>query len=198
MERRVDAIFFDVMDTLVYDPFAVELPAFFDMDIPSLLAIKHPTAWVDFELGKIDEATFFATFFQDGRPVDGAALRETMRAAYRWLDGVEPLLIALRERGIPLYALSNYPTWWEMIEEKLGLGRYLDWRFVSCQAGVRKPAAQAYLGPLRALELDPARCIFVDDRGSNCKAASEVGIHAIKFEGADALRAALIARGALS
>jgi FMN hydrolase / 5-amino-6-(5-phospho-D-ribitylamino)uracil phosphatase len=197
MERRVDAIFFDVMDTLVYDPFAVELPAFFDMDIPSLLAAKHPTAWVDFELGKIDEATFFATFFLDGRPIDGEALRETMRAAYRWLDGVEPLLIALRAQGIPLYALSNYPTWWEMIEEKLGLGRYLDWRFVSCQAGVRKPDAHAYLGPLRALGLEPQRCIFVDDRGSNCKAASEVGIHAIKFEGAGALRDALIARGAL-
>jgi HAD superfamily hydrolase (TIGR01509 family) len=198
MLERPSVLLLDVMDTLVYDPFAVELPAFFGMDIPSLLAVKHPTAWQDFERGWIDEETFYERFFTDGSRIDGPALRETMRAAYRWLDGVEPLLAELRAAGVPMYALSNYPSWWELIEERLGLSRYLDWRFVSCKTGARKPEPAAYTGAAAALGVEPARCLFVDDRGSNCKAAAEMGMGSIKFTGAAALRAALAARGLVS
>lgn len=196
-QDRPQVLLLDVMDTLVYDPFAVELPAFFDMDIPSLLAVKHPTAWQEFERGHIDEATFYARFFTDGRVVDGEALRATMQAAYRWLDGVPALLAELKAVGVPMYALSNYPIWWQLIEDKLELSRYLDWSFVSCHTGHRKPEAAAYLHVASALDVPPTRCLFVDDRGSNCKAAVEVGMSAIKFTSADALRAALVAHGLL-
>src|SRR5688572_30878003 len=102
------------------------------MNLDELLAHKHPTSWVEFEHGRIDEGQYCSTFFKDGRNFDVEAFKRCMKAAYEWLPGVEELLIELKHKGVPMYALSNYPTWYLMIEEKLGLSRYVDWRFVSC------------------------------------------------------------------
>jgi HAD superfamily hydrolase (TIGR01509 family) len=186
----------DVMDTLVRDPFR-DLPAFFGLAKEALWAAKHPTAWVDFELGRIDEATYFARFFADGRPIDGEGLKRFMAERYRWLDGVPALLGDLRAAGVELHALTNYPPWYRLIEERLGLGAHVSWTFVSCERGVRKPDAESYLGAARHLGRAPGECLFVDDRAANCAAAEAVGMPAITFRGAAELRAALISRGVL-
>ena len=64
--KRPIHLLFDVMSTLVYDPFMVDLPAFLGMSFDELLASKHPTAWMEFERGEIDEATYLDKFFADG------------------------------------------------------------------------------------------------------------------------------------
>lgn len=188
----------DVMSTLVYDPFAVEMPAFFEMSLEELIARKHPDAWVRFERDEIDEQTFFDVFFPDGPAIDGEAFRAMLHDSYRFLDGIEELLAELHEAGVEMHALSNYPVWWEIIEHELSLSRFLSWSFVSCKTGVRKPDAGAYLGAAGALEVDPGRCLFVDDRRSNCDAARATGMDAVRFTGAAALREALAARGVLT
>ena len=43
------AILWDVMDTLVVDPFRHIMPSFFGMTLAELLEHKHPTAWARFE-----------------------------------------------------------------------------------------------------------------------------------------------------
>lgn len=182
----------DVMSTICYDPFHEEIPAFFGMDIEELLDEKDPTAWVEFELGEIDEATFVERFFEDERAVDGAALRETVREAYEFVPGMEQLLADLEEAGWEIHAMSNYTTWYELIERELRLSRFLDWSFVSCKTGVRKPDEAAYRNALEELEARPDECVFVDDRTVNCEAAREVGIEAVCFEGAEELRSRLL------
>ncbi|MEC7521690.1 MAG: HAD family phosphatase [Myxococcota bacterium] len=193
-----EVLLLDVMGTLVYDPFHRVMPAFFGMSLKELLAAKHPDAWVRFEHGEMDEGAFLRSFFADGRGYDERAFVEAVRGAYRFLDGVEPLLAELRERGVEMHALSNYPCWYRLIEERLGLSRYLDWSFVSCDTGVRKPHPEAYLGAARRLETPPERCLFVDDRESNVEAARAVGMDAVIFEDAGQLRAALESRGLLT
>jgi FMN hydrolase / 5-amino-6-(5-phospho-D-ribitylamino)uracil phosphatase len=193
--RTPSALLFDVMDTLVVDPFRHEMPRFFRMTLEEMLAAKDPHAWVDFELSKIDEQTFFETFFADRRAFDGPALRERVRAAYGFVPGVEPILSSLASLSVPMHALSNYPCWYELIEERLALSRHLSRRFVSFETGVRKPDLEAYTGAAHALGLSPEACLFIDDRASNCAAAQRVGMDAIVFEGADALREALGLRG---
>ncbi|MCB9750817.1 MAG: HAD family phosphatase [Myxococcales bacterium] len=183
------------MDTLVHDPFYVEVLEHFGMGLEQLFAIKDKAAWHAFERGELGEEDMRARYFTGGRALDLEGLRACMRAHYRWLPGVEPLLRALRAAGVPMFALSNYPVWYEWIEARLGLSRYLDWSFVSCRTGVRKPAPGAYLGAARALGVSPARCLFVDDREKNCAGARAVGMDAIAFTGADALRVSLRARG---
>ena len=104
----------------------------------------------------------------------------TVASAYRFLDGIEPLLGELSAAGVPMHALSNYPVWFEMIEARLGLSRYLRWSFVSCRTGVRKPDPEAFLGAARALGVAPSRCLFVDDREKNCAGARAVGIFCVR------------------
>lgn len=190
-------LFLDVMGTLVHDPFHEEIPAFFGMTLRELLAVKHPSAWVRFEHGELGEDELLASFFADGRAIDGRAFVEMLRASYRWLEGIEPLLSELRARGVPMHALSNYPCWYRLIEERLALSRYVAWSFVSCETGLRKPDPEAYRSACRALEVSPAQCLFVDDRESNCDAARHVGMDAVVFTDARALSNALRERGLL-
>lgn len=187
----------DVMSTLVYDPFAKEMPAFFEMSLDELIAQKHPDAWVRFERAEIDEATFYEIFFPDGPTIDAEAFRGMLHESYRLLEGIEGLLEDLEGAGVPMYALSNYPVWYEIIEAQTQLSRFLEWRFVSWKTGVRKPDPRAYLGAAEALGVAPGACLFVDDRRSNCRAAREVGMEAVRFEDAAQLRAALRERGVL-
>lgn len=75
-------ILFDVMDTIVTDPFFEHMPRFFNMTFKELLAAKHPTAWVEFENDVITEDELLAKFFADGRQFDGQALVQHMVSQY--------------------------------------------------------------------------------------------------------------------
>jgi FMN hydrolase / 5-amino-6-(5-phospho-D-ribitylamino)uracil phosphatase len=195
--RRPDVVLFDVMGTLVHDPFGVEIPAFFEITLRELIRIKHPSTWLRFEHGEIDGEEALSQFFADGHTFDHEAFIRMVRGAYRFLDGIEPLLIELSARGVEMHALSNYPRWYLFIEEALSLSRWVKWTFVSCETGVRKPDPTAYTRASEKLGLAPERCLFVDDRAVNCDAAHAVGMDAILFTEAGALRRELEARGLL-
>lgn len=184
-------LLWDVMGTLVHDPFYEEMPEFFDLPFQALLQTLQPGAWVDFELGHRSEPEFLRDFFADGRDFDHDGFVRTVRDAYRWLPGMEGLLTELRASGHSMHAFSNYPVWYQMIEERLGVSRFAGWSFVSCLIGLRKPDPAVYAHVLGELGAPAEHCIFIDDRASNCRAAAESGIRAIRFEGVDALREAL-------
>lgn len=67
-------------------------------------------------------------------------------ACYRYLDGMEGLLQRLATGGAEVHAFSNYPAWWQLIEGKLELSRYLRWTFVSCQGPMKARLAAAAWG----------------------------------------------------
>ena len=192
---RIKAILLDVMETLVTEPFWHDLPEFFGTSRDELLAQLHPTAWIEFEEAKITEDEYFERFFEDGRPVDAAGVRACLLDAFEWLDGVEPLLVKLAAAGYPMHALSNYPIWYQLIEQKLQLSRYLEWTFVSCLTGLRKPDERAYRNALAQLQIEPHECLFIDDRPVNIDAARSLGIDAILKQNAQQLRAELASRG---
>ncbi len=191
--RRV--LLWDVMSTLVRDPFYEDVPRFFGTSLPELVAIKDPHAWPAFERGHIDGAQLCERFFLDRRPVDGPGLRATMSDGYAWLPGVEEIVAELADAGVEMHALSNYPRWFELIEERLSPSRYLAWTFVSCKTGLRKPEAAAYRHAVSALGVRPADATFVDDRDDNCAAAQACGLKAVRFEDASRLRRALFRDG---
>ena len=60
------------------DPFFVQMPKFFGMSFQQLMKEKHPTAWIEFETGSIDETELFRKFFTTGTQFDGHALRKCM------------------------------------------------------------------------------------------------------------------------
>lgn len=187
-------LFFDVMSTLVHDPIFTAGPRVFGVDaVRPLFDWLDPQAWVDFELGHIDEATYFERWRRPGAPaVDVETFRAAMYADYAWLPGIEDLLRDLAAAGVAMHALSNYPPWWRRIEAKLGLSRYLDWTVVSCEVGVRKPDPAIYTLAANLAGCLPQEGIFVDDRATNVHAAQAVGLRGIEFDGdVGALRARL-------
>ncbi|KAG0485856.1 hypothetical protein HPP92_009717 [Vanilla planifolia] len=173
--RKLPVLLFDVMDTIVRDPFYHDIPAFFKMPMRELLEVKHPTAWVEFEKGLIDETELAKKFFKDGRAFDLEGLKECMRGGYSYVDGIEELLYDLKQNNYELHAFTNYPVWYMMIEEKLKLSKYLYWTFSSCTLGKRKPAPDSYVDVLNHLGVEPASCIFIDDRLTNVEAAINAG-----------------------
>lgn len=184
-------VLWDVMGTLVHDPFFVEMPEFFGMSFEALLQEKHPSAWVEFELGKCSEEEFLESFFTDGRDFDREGFVREVRSSYRWLPGLEELLAELCNAGCTMHAFSNYPVWYQLIEGRLRLSRFLDWTFVSCLTGLRKPDPAAYAHVLTELGVPADQCVFIDDRVRNCEAARQIGIRSVVFEGAGPLRRSL-------
>jgi FMN phosphatase YigB (HAD superfamily) len=160
-----------------------------------LLDAKDPAAWIDFEHGRIDEATFYERFFLDRRAWDGPGLKGFMERCYAWMDGMEDLLAELAAAGHAIHALSNYPIWYRMIDDKLRLSRFLQWSFVSCDTGFWKPDSAAFLHAAEALGVEPRACLFIDDREVNVDVARGVGMDAIHKTDAEAVRGELRRRG---
>ena len=190
-----DIILWDVMGTLVHDPFYEEVPAFFGMTLEQLLQVKHPSAWSACERGELSVEDMETSFFADARAYDIAGLRATMQRSYRWLRGIEALLSALHSRAVPMHVVSNYTPWYAMIEAELSLSKWVPWSFVSCDVGSRKPDARYYAAVLERLSVPAARCVFIDDRDANCAGARAAGMHAIRFEDAVTTATALSALG---
>jgi HAD superfamily hydrolase (TIGR01509 family) len=175
-------ILWDLMDTLVRDPFFTHMSDFFGLSFAELLREKHPTAWRDFELDEIDEEQLYRSFFKDGRAIDGPGLKHCMHGAYRWIDGMEAVLEELGDRGTSMHLLSNYPRWFELCDDRVGFSRLVSPSFVSCRTGRRKPDPSAFTRACESLGVAPERCLFVDDRVVNCDAARSVGMRALHFE----------------
>lgn len=194
---RRPILLFDVMETLVTEPYLVEMPAFFGMTSAELRAALNFDCWIEFEYGRINEAEYLTGSFLDRRAVDGDALLQYVKQAYRWLDGMEALVNELKQAGFQVHAFSNYPVWYRLIEERLQLSRYLSWTFVSCLTGLRKPEPEAYLNAATTLGVSPSDCLFVDDRPVNVDGARSVGMDAILREDTSGVRAQLVERGLL-
>jgi HAD superfamily hydrolase (TIGR01509 family) len=190
-------VLFDVLGTLVHDPFPDAAAEVLGLAPHEIRTSLDYAALLDFEEGRMAEAACLERLFVDRRRVDGAALTSFLRKSYRWLPGMEALLAELHEHGIVMHALSDYSEWYRMIDERLTLSRYLPWTFVSCRTGICKPDPQAFAGAARALGIAVEDCLVVDDKLRNCAVARELGMQAIRFESAAALRVELEARALL-
>jgi 2-haloacid dehalogenase len=114
------------------------------------------------------------------------------------IAGAVEILKELRDRDVPLYALSNWPA------ETFPLARrrfdFLDWFhgiLVSGEIGAIKPEPRIYEVLLERFAIDPLSAVFIDDVEVNAAAARAFGIHAIHFTTPAALRAELVALGLL-
>ncbi|KAI5069386.1 hypothetical protein GOP47_0015687 [Adiantum capillus-veneris] len=187
MGNRSHVLLFDVMGTVVRDPFYHDIPAFFGISLKELLQIKHPTAWIDFEKGLINEEELVANFFKDKRSFDANGLKTCVTNGYEYLEGVESVLDRLKAKGYQMHAFTNYPSWYKLIEQKLELSKYLTWTFVSCHTGKRKPDPEAFVDAARQLGLSPSDIIFIDDQSMNVQAAIQTGMIGLTFEGSEKL-----------
>ena len=105
------------------------------------------------------------------------------------LEDVVAILAELRERGTPLYGLSNWSA--ETFADMPARFPFLTWFkdiVVSGRERVIKPDLQIYKILLERNAIDPIAAVFIDDSVPNVVAAGTLGLHAIAFTSAKALR----------
>jgi putative hydrolase of the HAD superfamily len=87
----------------------------------------------------------------------------------------------------------NGPEFFQARPEFAGLDAFVD----STDVGARKPAPEAYLAAASALEVEPARIVFLDDTPECVDGARAVGMVAIQVDPANRLPAFAEARALL-
>lgn len=116
------------------------------------------------------------------------------------VKGMAKVVAELDEAGIPLFAITNFSGefWRNWVPEHPELfGRFRD-IVVSGDEKLVKPDPAIYRLALERFGLRGPDALFVDDRLDNVEAARALGIHAIQFTDAAALRAALGQLGLLA
>jgi len=98
---------------------------------------------------------------------------------------IDPAFIRVAKqlaREYSLAILSNDAAEWSsFLRAKFGLDALIQQVVISGAVGVRKPKRAIYQILLERLGVPAQRCVFVDDRGLNLKAASDAGIKVVRF-----------------
>ncbi len=114
------------------------------------------------------------------------------------VEGTADIVHGLRERGVPVYALTNwsaetFPLAQERIPE-LGL---FDDLVVSGAVGMIKPDPRIYNLTAARFGLTPEAIVFTDDSAANVEGARAAGWDAVHFTDAPTLARDLAERGLL-
>ena len=114
------------------------------------------------------------------------------------IEGSVEILRELRERGFPLYALTNFSAeTFPLAREWYGFLSWFDEVVVSGEEGMIKPDKEIYGVLIERTGLDPATTVFVDDSPPNVAAARELGFTAVRFQTPSELRDELVDLGLL-
>lgn len=153
-------------------------------------------AWALFERAEITPAEFDALFAEEASRL-GHAIRGHEVLALLSGD-VRPRMVAaldaVKAAGHKIGCITNnvpagHGAGMSSTQDKAAIVRTIMARFdhviESSKAGIRKPDPRIYQMMCAALSVDPARCIYLDDLGINCKPAAALGMTAIKVGGED-------------
>jgi 2-haloacid dehalogenase len=125
--------------------------------------------------------------------------------APRWLEtitgpvpGMLELVAELDDRGIPLYAITNFSAeFWPMFRVKAPIFERFRDVLVSGAEKLLKPDPEIYRLALRRFGLAPGEGLFVDDRIENVRGGVAEGFPGHHFTGLGSLRQRLAAEGLL-
>ncbi|HEX2941900.1 MAG TPA: HAD family phosphatase [Rhodopila sp.] len=114
------------------------------------------------------------------------------------IEGTVAILAELRDRNVPLYALTNWSA--ETFAAQPDRFEFLAWFrgiVVSGQERLTKPDPRIFRLLLDRHGIDPGRAVFIDDVARNVAGAEAVGIRGIRFTDPDSLRQTLTGMGIL-
>ena len=193
-------------------------------DIGNVLTRWQPEAFYDREIGEARRRALFEAvdLHKMNEDIDaGALFRETIydwadrhadwghevRMWYdRWIELATPriegsiaLLRALRAKGVPVFALTNFGrNSFDEAVPKLDFLQEFDRHYVSGKMGVIKPDPRIYAMVEADCGIAPHRLIFVDDRADNIAAAAARGWKTHQFESWQGWARRLVAEGLLT
>ncbi len=97
----------------------------------------------------------------------------------------KPWIISLKEKGLKVYLLTNYPDSFfkKSVEHRFPFYPYVDGEVVSSREKFRKPEKEIYEILFNRYNIKPEESVFFDDRPVNIEAAKKLGMHAFVFDG---------------
>jgi epoxide hydrolase-like predicted phosphatase len=114
----------------------------------------------------------------DGAPVPHRGLLRRLFTAPELNDRMLTAVRVLRARGVRTALVSNA---WGTEYPFERLGGCFDRIVLSNRIGARKPEPRIYLHSAELLGVEPAECVFVDDRSGNVDGAVAVGMRGVHF-----------------
>ena len=194
MDKRIETVVFDLGGVLIdWDPRYLYRKVFTDeKEMEEFLATITTTEWhIEQDRGRtMEEATALLISHHPEH-------KKEIEAYYgRWdemfggpIEGAVDILRELRERGFPLYALTNWSAeTFPFARESYDFLGWFEEIVVSGEEGMVKPDEDLYAVLIQRTGLDPATTVFVDDSLPNVAAAQDLGFTAVAFHNPDQLR----------
>ena len=124
----------------------------------------------------------------------------------RWIELASPriegsiaLLRALRTKGVPVFALTNFGSYsYDEAREKLDFLGEFDREYVSGRLKVSKPEPRIFEIVEEDSGIAPDRLLFTDDKADNITAAARRGWRTHQFETWQGLARRLVAESLLT
>jgi putative hydrolase of the HAD superfamily len=193
----IEAVIFDFGGVITSSPFeafahyerAHGLPA--DIIRRTNAQNPHDNAWARFERAELDIDAFDALFAQESRALGAAVPGRDVVALLK--GEIRPEMVeALRRikarfrtgcitNNLPANAMGSTDGRALYVAEVMVL---FDHVIESARIGLRKPDPKIYELMVTTLQVDPARCIYLDDLGINLKPARAMGMTTIKVTSA--------------
>ena len=151
----------------------------------------------EFERGRIDAEEFALGVTAEFQlPVDP---QQFLASFDSWIVGLYPGTLEMLAQIPPSYhraVLSNSNVLhWTRVVDDLKLGSAFHHQFVSHLTGRIKPDAEAFEHVVESLGCRPEHVLFLDDNTLNIDAAKRFGMQAVRVQGVDETKRALIERG---
>ena len=193
-------------------------------DIGNVLIEWNPARFFEARLGPVRRDAFFADFDVQAmmnRIDEGADFAATIEAVAQdtpewaneirmvrddWISLASPdiphsarLLRALRQAGVPVFALSNFGIEnFRMSAEAHPVLQEFDRHYISAELGLIKPDPAIYAAVEADCGIDPAALLFTDDRADNIAVAAARGWRVHLFDSPEGWAQALVSHGLLS
>ena len=114
------------------------------------------------------------------------------------IAGMVEILAELRDRGTPLYGLTNWSAeTYPPARERFAFLSWFRGILVSGEVGVIKPDPRIFEVLIERFAINPENAVYIDDVEANVAAAQSFGIHAIQFTTPARLRRELTRLGLL-
>ena len=188
-------IVFDLMDTLLVDPYLLAHEAASGLTFEHFERLRPHGVYHRLERGEIAEEEYWSSLRRSGIDFDVELFHKVRRAGYRWLDGMRELAAECAASHRTVVA-SNYPHWIEQVHWDFLAALEIE-AFASCQFGVRKPARRFFALLCERTGAAPHELVLIDDKPQNADAVTALGGTGILFVSPQDARERLRSAGAL-
>lgn len=99
----------------------------------------------------------------------------------RWMPGVVALLETLRDAGVPMAVVTAAPrAQLDVVSERGNFGKWFrTWLSGETDAPRSKPHPDPYLEAAKRLDVDPTKCLAIEDSPTGAQAAAAAGCYTI-------------------